>query len=200
MDPHPVSQEGRRERKRRETHQRITEIGIRLFTENGYDATTLDAIAAAAGIARRTFFHYFGSKEDIILAWQGALPEALRAAILAQDTAASPLAMVERGLIALTADMHPEAAVTISTIVRSNAQLQAGNQAKFLRMEQAACEALCTLWPDHARRCEMRVAAMTGVGVMRLSIDAWSMAGGTRPLAAYLEETFACLKAGFGPP
>lgn len=48
------------------THARLGEIGIRLFTERGYDTTSIDDIAAAAGIARRTFFGYFPAKADIV--------------------------------------------------------------------------------------------------------------------------------------
>ena len=47
-----------RERKRRLTLDLIAKTGLKLFIENGYEATTLDAIAAAAGISRRTFFYY----------------------------------------------------------------------------------------------------------------------------------------------
>ncbi len=46
-----------RERKRKQTAQRIAETGVRMFVEKGFEETTLDAIAEAAGIARRTFFH-----------------------------------------------------------------------------------------------------------------------------------------------
>ena len=41
---------------------------LKLFVKNSYDGTTLDAIAQAAGISRRTFFYYFKSKEDVLLA------------------------------------------------------------------------------------------------------------------------------------
>ena len=64
-------EEGLRERKRRETLRRIAEQGLKLFLTNGFEATTLDQIAEAAGISRRTFFYYFKSKEDILMAWQG---------------------------------------------------------------------------------------------------------------------------------
>src|SRR5687768_17015519 len=62
--------EGLRERKRRETRQRIAETGLRLFLAHGYEQTTLDTIAAEAGISRRTFFSYFKSKEDVLFVWQ----------------------------------------------------------------------------------------------------------------------------------
>ncbi|MGE6036642.1 TetR family transcriptional regulator, partial [Klebsiella pneumoniae] len=61
---------GVRERKRRETLRRITDAGVRLFIEKGFDGTTVDEVAAAAGISRRTFFHYFDSKDDILLSLQ----------------------------------------------------------------------------------------------------------------------------------
>ncbi len=43
----------------------LTHIGLRLFVERGFDAVTIDEIAAATGIGRRTFFRYFHSKNDL---------------------------------------------------------------------------------------------------------------------------------------
>ncbi|WP_439031782.1 TetR family transcriptional regulator [Gordonia terrae] len=47
---------------------RVVAESIRLFSENGYESTTVDQLAAAAGMSRRTFFRQFGSKEDVIFA------------------------------------------------------------------------------------------------------------------------------------
>ncbi|PDP87987.1 TetR family transcriptional regulator [Glycomyces fuscus] len=41
---------------------------VRLFTEGGFEATTMDQIAAATGVSRRSLFRRFGSKEDILFA------------------------------------------------------------------------------------------------------------------------------------
>jgi AcrR family transcriptional regulator len=49
-----------------EVRQRIADAGRDLFLTQGYDRTTVDAIAERAGVARRTFFRYFRSKDDVI--------------------------------------------------------------------------------------------------------------------------------------
>lgn len=63
-DPSPVTfpRPGRRPAT---TKAELTRIGIELFTERGFDTTTVDDIATAAGIGRRTFFRYFDSKNDL---------------------------------------------------------------------------------------------------------------------------------------
>ncbi|HEY0935289.1 MAG TPA: mycofactocin system transcriptional regulator [Trebonia sp.] len=52
-------------RRRVTSRAELEQAAFALFTEHGFDATTVDEIAAAAGIGRRTFFRYFPSKNDI---------------------------------------------------------------------------------------------------------------------------------------
>ena len=63
-------------RSRQAAYAEITRVAMKLFLDQGFDGTTIDQIAATAGISRRSFFRYFGTKEDIVLgdlANQGAL-------------------------------------------------------------------------------------------------------------------------------
>ena len=83
--------EGARARKRRETRQHIAETGLRLFLTNGYENTTLDSIAAEAGISRRTFFSYFKSKEDLLFIWQSEAWGAVWRDLLAVSPDEQPL-------------------------------------------------------------------------------------------------------------
>src|ERR1700679_2624901 len=93
-----AAEEGLRVRKRRETRQRIAEAGLRLFLEHGFEGVTLDAVAAAADISRRTFFHYFDSKEDILLAWEAEPETAFLEHVTAEPDRRTPLQIVRDGL------------------------------------------------------------------------------------------------------
>lgn len=64
-------QQGRRERAKLERRERLYEAALSLFREQEYDATTVDQIAKAAGMAKGTFFNYFATK-DAILRYLGA--------------------------------------------------------------------------------------------------------------------------------
>src|SRR5580700_8025258 len=98
----PEKPEGLRERKRRETSERIIDKGLKLFVKNSYDGTTLDAIAEAAGISRRTFFYYFKSKEDVLLAARDSgFREALRPTLLEESADQAPLDAVQKCLVKL---------------------------------------------------------------------------------------------------
>ncbi len=60
-----------RERNKRERRRRLEDVALDLFERDGFERTTIEQIAAAAGLAPRTFFSYFASKDDLLLADYG---------------------------------------------------------------------------------------------------------------------------------
>ena len=58
----------RREQKRLERTRRILDAGLKVFAEAGYSGTTMDAVAAAAGLSKPTLYQYFDSKEALFQA------------------------------------------------------------------------------------------------------------------------------------
>lgn len=186
--------DGLREKKRKETLHRIAETGLSLFLANGYEATTLDAIAKAAGVSRRTIFHYFESKEEILLAYQSGIGEMIRAAVLQEPTDQTPLDAVLNALVKLNARFNSEQMIAIDRLLRSTEQLRARKHAKYMQQEQTLFEALCQMWPQPERRKSLRVVAMMSIGALRLAIDAWADEGGKQSPQKYLREAFANLK------
>lgn len=65
----PTQSNNRVERKKRQTHERLYDAAVALIASHGYDATTMDDIAAEADTARGTAFNYFPSKRNFVLEW-----------------------------------------------------------------------------------------------------------------------------------
>ena len=92
-----------RERKKRETWRLIHATALRLMTERGFDAVSIDDIVAAAGISRRTFFNYFAGKESVVFDPDPDDP-ALWARLMAERPPGEPLLVALREvLLAYTA-------------------------------------------------------------------------------------------------
>ncbi len=187
--------EGLRERKRRETRRRLAETGLKLFLERGYEATTLDAIAEAAGVSRRTVFHYFDHKEAILHAWQEGLGEAIRAAILAQRPDQPPIGVVLAAAVEVAGRYQDDELVGIERLMTSTESLRARKAAKFAEHERVILEALAALWPAPERRQGLRLVAMVAVGALRVAFERWAERDGAEPLAHHLRRAFAEMKA-----
>lgn len=74
-----------RERKKLRTRRALAESALRLFTERGYDATTLDDLCDAVEVSKRTFFRNYPSKEDVALAADSDLWSAYLDSVVTQE-------------------------------------------------------------------------------------------------------------------
>ena len=95
----------RRERKKQETRQRLLKIALKLFRQQGYDATPVEQITQAAHVAKGTFFNYFETKEAILPAlaeWR--LQQLQKALAPAQGVPASPVARIKMALCLVAED------------------------------------------------------------------------------------------------
>jgi AcrR family transcriptional regulator len=72
---------GRRERKKRQTRQAISDAATRLFIEHGFEAVSLAQVAEAADVAIKTIFNHFGSKEDLFFDRADEVRESIVSAI-----------------------------------------------------------------------------------------------------------------------
>ena len=88
--------QGLRERKKAKTRAAIQRHALRLFQEQGYEATTVEQIAETAEVSPSTFFRYFPTKEDVVL--YDDLDPILFAAFEAQPAELTPIQAMRRAL------------------------------------------------------------------------------------------------------
>lgn len=98
---------GLRERKKHETRQRISDIATGLFMERGFDAVTVEEIAAAAGVSGVTVFNYFGRKEDLFFDRGNEDYEMARQALAHRAAGVSALRALQRLVHQLVKEESP---------------------------------------------------------------------------------------------
>ena len=187
--------DGLRETKRRDTHRRIAEAGIRLFLERGYDATTLDDIAEAAEISRRTFFAYFRSKDEILRAWERGGWEEILDDVRRASPDESPLQVIRNACSKHLSRYNTEQLKAIAKVMSSSETLRAAKHFSFAEREKLLFEVLCEVWRQPERRFALRLVAMSAVGSLRVAVEMWELPGNRRPLQRLFVETLDALKS-----
>jgi AcrR family transcriptional regulator len=188
---------GTRERKRRETLRRLTDAGVRLFIEKGFEGATVEEIAVASGVSRRTFFHYFESKDDILLSLQSDVGEMVAAEVRRAPPGSAPFELVRDAALRVCASIPHDDMLAIDRLMRGSASVQARKQASYRQQEEALLSALRERWPEPARETRLRVLAMVAVGATRLASETFNLEGGARPFDEILRGAFDAVTAEF---
>lgn len=90
-----------------DARSRMRRAALDLFAEQGYQATTVDLIAARAGVTQRTFFRHFGDKGEVLFGDDDALLVVILDALAATPRDAPVTETVRRGLLALAQHLEP---------------------------------------------------------------------------------------------
>jgi len=185
---------GLRQRKLQETRERLTRGAMALFLERGFEATTIDDIAAAADVSRRSFFHYFASKEDVVAAWQEGAASALVAEVVARPADESMLTAAENAIAAAVRRIDPAEAAAMSRLKRDNPALQARDQLKYEKLERALAEGLSQRARNKPDRLKARLVAMIATGAMRVGGESWIGEGVREKPEAFVKRTFDAIR------
>lgn len=173
-------------RSRERVYAEITAVAMDLFVDRGFERTTIDEIVAAAGISRRSFFRYFGTKEDVVLGHLVADGAAVRAQLEQRPDDEDVWDALRAALFALEESTGDDRLLAIARMMYQTPSLRARSIEKHLRW----CEDLA---PEVQRRLgngagsALRARAIVGCVVTCLDLagEAWSSEGGTEPLSSY---------------
>ncbi|GAB3399982.1 TetR/AcrR family transcriptional regulator [Schumannella luteola] len=125
--------------------ERLVLAAVDLFTEQGYDETTVAQIAERAGVTRSTFFRHFSDKREVLVAGQETLSRLLAEGVASAPDGAGPMDAVAAGLERASAEMGPlnrELGPRIGAAVAASAELQERDALKQVGMAAAMTDAL----------------------------------------------------------
>jgi AcrR family transcriptional regulator len=185
-----------RERKKTRLRQTIVREALRLFAERGFTGTTVDDIAGAADVSRRTFFRYFDHKEDVLLGWLDEVGEDVAACLAARPHSEPPLDAVRASVLTLVEGYRERAADALAgaRVIESTPAVRAREREKQGEWEDAIANELCKrLGRSIAARRRARLLAALSVGALSASIAIWRAEAGRPDLADLVRDAFDLL-------
>lgn len=135
----------------------IAATALALFDEKGFNGVTVDEIAAASGISRRSFFRYFETKEDVVVSGHAAFGDRIVETVKARPQGEDVWVSLRRGYDVLVdnVDRDPEAAARTMRVINSTSSLRAHTLEKHIAWAVGlAPEIACRLGETKARRLE----------------------------------------------
>ena len=183
--------ESLRDRRKRRTAEAIVAAALELFAERGFERTTIEQIAAAADISRRTFFRYFADKEELFFAEDERLLEVVEATLDAAPAGEPVLELARRATRALAAHSvaDPERRLARERLIAATPALQARRLAKNLRWEQAIAARLRELGSGEQ---EALLVPKLAMACFQTAYERWVRDPG-RDLPGLVDESFAAL-------
>lgn len=176
------------DRQRAALRDEIVRTARGLFVERGFDATTVDDIAAAVGISRRSFFRYFGTKEDVLLTDLVARGEAIAAALAVrpadEDAWTALLTAMVDARLGEPAD--PEQDLALGRMLLGTPSLRARHLEKQLRWTELLVPLLEPRVPGPEARLGATAVVATVLACLDAATEAFVRSDGRRPIEAEL--------------
>jgi AcrR family transcriptional regulator len=188
---------GLRERKKAQIRRTIQEQALRLFLAKGFEATSVEEIAAAAGVSHMTFFRYFPTKEDVVLADEY---DPLIGELVAGRPPEEPVAeKIRHALVdGLTRvyGAEREALLVRTRLIMGTPALRARLWDQAVATQNLIARALTHQSDDGDLR--RRVVVSACFAAISAAVFAWAESNGARELPDLFDEAFVALRREFG--
>lgn len=185
------------DRQRAALRAEITATACALFVKHGFDATTVDQIVEAVGISRRSFFRYFGSKEDVLLGDLAARGDAVARALAARPLDEDPWTALRNAMLDAQPETFadPEADLAIARMMHGSPTLRA----RLFEKRQHWRDALVPLVAQRIGGPDAEYAASAIVSVVLSCVDtasdAWVASDGKADMAGLYDKAVAAIRS-----
>ncbi|OLZ61535.1 TetR family transcriptional regulator [Amycolatopsis keratiniphila] len=192
----PVTRAGATPAGRRRLRRALAAAAVDLFVAKGYEATTVDEIAAAAGVGRRTFFRYFDAKDDVLFANHDEIVAEMEETFAAADPDRDPVevACSAVGLVLDSYAAELDVSLKRFTLTRTVPSLRDKEVAtvdRYQRVLARYLRARFTEQGDETASLRAAVAAAAIAAANNHVLRRWLRSGGQDDIAASAAEAFA---------
>lgn len=177
----------------------LTELALGMFVERGYDETTVDDIARAAGLSKRSFFRYFPSKEDVVFGGVDATAARVADAVRARPRDESPWESLCAALREWQGDIHAaEGELAGLALIESTPSLRARLHKKRDELRREVSDALRQRPGVSLDPFASDVLTAAAASALDAASREWLRVGGAADRGELLTEALALLSRGGG--
>ncbi|WP_433220083.1 TetR family transcriptional regulator [Microtetraspora malaysiensis] len=175
----------------------IIDVALQLFEEKGFEAVSVDEIAAAAEVSPRTFYRYFPAKEDVLVV-DPDVEAAMRAALAERHPNETDVDLVARAMITGLTARHPDRARCGYHLLKTTPALQARIHQLVWRDQEHVVDALLTGMP-RTPEAELRARVITHAvtDTIRVGVAAWIQSGLRGSVVPHCEQALTFLREAF---
>ncbi|MFD6174815.1 TetR/AcrR family transcriptional regulator [Streptomyces coeruleorubidus] len=173
---------------------RLAKAALELYSERGYEQTTVAEITKRAGLTERTFFRHYADKREVLFDGSDILKELFASAVAEAPESAAPIDLIAAGLEAVSTAFvdRREHFRQRQAVIMANAELQERELIKLASMSAALAGAL------HRRGVAKPAASLTaeaGIAVFKVGFERWIAANEEREMSQLMQESLDELKA-----
>jgi AcrR family transcriptional regulator len=173
---------------------RLVEAAFALYSERGYEQTTVAEIASQAGLTERTFFRHFADKREVLFAGGGELLDNMLRAVAATPDSTAPIDAVAAALQAAGALIQEAGQMPRQrqAIIATSAELQERELIKLASMSAALADELGRRGVEEPAA---RLTAEAGIAVFKIAFERWINEPAGNSLVEVIRESLEQLKA-----
>ena len=154
------------------TRTRLVDVALNLFESQGYDETTVEQIAAAAGVSHMTFFRHFPTKDAVLL--DDPFDPVIAHAVADQPRTYGPMQRVAAGLTAALADIDPGTDSTVRRRVAIAARVPSLRAGMFENNKATGDAIAAALVADGSDEFAARAAAAACLAAVATALLWWA--------------------------